>query len=52
MKEEGKSIRINVEAYEALKKLQEEFAKTVGFVPSLTQMVEYLASKEMKERNL
>lgn len=49
-KEQGKSIRINTKAYEDLRLLQEEFAQRVGFVPSITQIVEYLVSKEMKER--
>lgn len=46
----NKTVRLNAEAYEQLRVLQQEFAKKVGFVPSLTQIVEYLASKEMKER--
>jgi hypothetical protein len=51
MKEESKSVRVSVEAYETLRLLQEDFAKQVGFTPSITQVIEYLASKEMKERN-
>jgi len=51
MKEESKSVRVSLEAYETLRLLQEDFAKQVGFTPSITQVIEYLASKEMKERN-
>lgn len=49
-KEQGKSIRINTKSYEDLRELQAEFEKQVGFLPSITQIVEYLVSKEMKER--
>lgn len=49
-KEQGKSIRINTKTYEDIRMLQSEFAAKVGFVPSLTQVVEYLVTKEMKER--
>jgi len=48
-KEESKSIRINVKAYEDIRFLQERFAAKVGFVPSITQIVEYLVTKEMKD---
>ena len=51
MKEESKSVRVSLEAYETLRLLQGDFAKQVGFTPSITQVIEYLASKEMKERN-
>lgn len=47
-KEESKSIRINVKSYEDIRTLQERFASKVGFVPSITQVVEYLVTKEMK----
>lgn len=47
-KEESKSIRINVASYEAIRILQERFANEVGFVPSITQVVEYIVMKEMK----
>ena len=49
-KEQGKSIRINMKTYEDVRFLQNEFAEKVGFVPSITQVIEYLVSKEMKER--
>lgn len=49
-KEQGKSIRINTKTYEDIKVLQGEFAEKVGFIPSITQVVEYLVTKEMKER--
>lgn len=49
-KDKGKSVRINTESYEHLRDLQEQFAKEVGFTPSITQVIEYLVSKEMKER--
>ena len=51
MKDESKSVRISLAAYDTLRLLQEDFAKQVGFTPSITQVIEYLASKEMKERN-
>lgn len=46
--EKGKSVRINAESYEGLKDLQNEFAHQVGFVPSITQVIEYLVSKHLK----
>jgi len=49
-KDQGKSIRINTKTYEDIRTLQSEFAVKVGFVPSLTQVVEYLVTKQMKER--
>ena len=49
-KDKGKSVRINTKSYEDLRTLQDELSKTVGFVPSITQIIEHLVSKEMKER--
>lgn len=49
-KDQGKSVRINTESYENLRVLREQFAKEVGFTPSITQIIEYLVSNEMKER--
>lgn len=48
MREESKIIRVSLEAYEALQRIQEEFAKDMGFVPSISQIIKYLVANEMK----
>jgi hypothetical protein len=47
-KEESKSVRVDLKSYQDIQFLREEFAKQVGFMPSITQVIEYLVSKEMK----
>lgn len=49
-KDKGRSVRINTKSYEELRLLQGDLSKEVGFVPSITQIIEYLITKEMKER--
>lgn len=50
MKDDSKSVRVDGKSYEDIQFLRGEFAKAVGFTPSITQVIEYLVSKEMKER--
>jgi hypothetical protein len=47
-KEESKSVRINIAAYEGILLLQKEMAAKVNFVPSITQIIEYLVFNEIK----
>ena len=49
-KEESKSVRINIAAYEGILILQEKLAKEVSFVPSITQIIEYLVFNELKRK--
>jgi hypothetical protein len=48
MKEESKSVRISAKAYEDIIYLQEHLTKVVGFVPSITQIIEYAVSDKVK----
>ena len=47
-KEKRYAISISMGAGNALRRVQEQLERQIGFVPSMSQVVEYLATKEMK----
>lgn len=46
-KEKRYAISISTSAGEALRRLQAQLEREVGFVPSMSQVVEYLVSKHI-----
>lgn len=51
-KEKRYAISISTSAGGALRRLQAQLEREVGFVPSMSQVVEYLATKAMKEESV
>lgn len=49
MKDESKSVRVSAKSYEDIAYLQDRLAKIVGFVPTITQVIEYAISDKVKE---
>lgn len=51
-KEKRYAISISNKAGNALRRLQEQLEREVGFVPSMSQVVEYLATQYVKQDKL
>lgn len=48
-KEKRYAISISMNAGNALRRLQEQLEREIGFVPSMSQVVEYLVTKHIRE---
>ena len=51
-KEKRYGISINMKAANALRRLQEQLEREIGFAPSMSQVVEYLAIQYLKQDKL
>mgnify|MGYP006300079453 CR=1 FL=1 len=51
-KEKRYGVSINLKAADAIKRVQAQIEREIGFTPSMSQVVEYLAIQYMKQDKL